>query len=78
MKQTNSRPVPMMNTGLVFNGSRVCLSMGNDPDVVRKFAEWMGRMMARSRQTTMGDIYAVHRELGEKIKALKKNENLFN
>ena len=80
MKQTGSRPVPMMNTGLVFNGCKVFLSLPArpDPDVIKKFGAWIGRMVYRSRQTNMGDIYAIHIAVGKKITALKENENLFN
>ncbi len=80
MKQTGNRPVPMMNTGLVFNGCKVFLSLParHDPNIIKKFGGWIGNMMRRSRQTTMGDIYATHIAVGQKIKALKKNENLWN
>ena len=76
--KNKAKPVPMIDTGLVFNGCRVYLTHTGDPDIISKFGGWIGRMMFRSRQTTMGDVYATHIAVGEKIAALKENENLFN
>ncbi len=80
MKQKRPLPVPMVNTGMVFNGCKVFLSLppNGDPNIIKKFGGWIGNMMRRSRQTTMGDVYATHIAVGQKIKALKKNENLWN
>ncbi len=71
-------PVRLIDTGLVFNNCKVFLGFSSDPNIIKKFGAWINRMMFRSRQTNMGDVYATHIAVGQKMAALKENENLFN
>ena len=59
--------VPVVDTGLEFNGSRVFLESTGDPALVRKFGSWLGNMAFRAGQFTMGDYYSVYFGMRSKL-----------
>ena len=76
IKRVNpNQPVPIVDTGLVFNNCKVFLAVGRNSNVIKQFGAWISRLASRSRQMNMGDYYSAH--LGIRDKMLK-NEALWN
>lgn len=64
-KQLAGKQIMIVDTGLVFNGCKVLLAVGNTEETAsaRKFVGFMDFLMFRASQVNMGDLIAGQREM---------------
>ncbi len=70
-KALKESPQVIVKTQFVWNDIEICLMMPEQLDanvVVNDFRAWLQTIVDRSNSTTVGDMYAAHLELLEKVK----------
>lgn len=72
IKKQIGKPVQLADTGMVFNNCPVLLGVPNGVgggNLVRKFQIFMGGIVARSKRVNLGDMYAAHLKVAERLRS---------